>query len=76
MTSERKIPVEMYDESFTSDEAINMKRVIAKSDDPKLDSIAAALLLERYFEKTDGNRPYYLACEAPPSSTPWGNRKR
>ena len=76
VTSERKIPVEMYDESFTSDEAINMKRGSLASDDPKLDSIAAALLLERYFEKTDGEPIRITPPEAPPSSTSWGNRKR
>jgi len=82
-TCERKIPVEMYDESFTSDEAMAMKRGSLASDDPRLDSIAAALLLERYFEKTDGEPILiFTPTETPPSprwgssSSSWGNRKK
>lgn len=72
-TAERKIPVEMYDESFTSDEAMSMKRGSLASDDPKLDSIAAALLLERYFEQTDGE-PIRITPAPSSSSSSWGNR--
>jgi putative Holliday junction resolvase len=79
-TCERKIPVEMYDESFTSDEAMAMKRGSLASDDPRLDSIAAALLLERYFEKTDGEPILiFTPTETPPSpkrGSSWGNRKK
>lgn len=73
-TAERKIPVEMYDESFTSDEAMSMKRGSLASDDPKLDSIAAALLLERYFEQTDGE-PIRITPSSSSSSS-WGNRNK
>ena len=49
------VPVEMYDESFTSEEALSLtKRSKLSKDDPKLDSIAAALMLARYFEKSCG----------------------
>ena len=75
-TAERKIPVEMYDESFTSDEAMSMKRGSLASDDPKLDSIAAALLLERYFEQTDGEPIRITPAPSSSSSSSWGNRNK
>lgn len=75
-TAERKIPVEMYDESFTSDEAMSMKRGTLASDDPKLDSIAAALLLERYFEQTDGEPIRITPAPSSSSSSSWGNRNK